>query len=160
MWIKCPLETLTYAGGKSFNVHNVDPNRLVVASLFQLVINELGDGSCKPTRVWYKEENTPMPSCIKPLHTAKHLRDMFENMRDNSTNWGTVYFQERDKIMLDSEHCLYSLPHPLCEHDQFEGLENLHQHAKLIDEVLNVLSLKQLASIYSDRAMMFVSRED
>lgn len=62
VWLDCPVKGIKYAGLSKFFVHNVDPNHMELAKLFQLVINESRNPKLKPIRAWYQQLNQPV-SC-------------------------------------------------------------------------------------------------
>lgn len=160
MWLQSDHEVVTWGGTNCFYIHNVNPAKPVLARIYQLVMKEQkNETDRKPVRAWYIDQKIlKKPYCIKPLHTVQHMRDMLKNMEDVRSDWGTVYFQNRERIMLTSDHCLYSLPKPLSNVPAFERMENLYHHALFIQETEDVLSPDQLRLLHERRSVPFASR--
>ena len=156
MWMPCPEHGIRYESAKAFLLHNVDPTHIELARLFQLVIKENGQNVIKPERCWYKGQGEPYPHCIKPLHTVEHMRQMFRNMEDVGSDWGFVFFQMHGKIMEGPNNIVYELPPPLCDVPSYDGIENLHQHAQLIQDTMDVLLPAQLRWLNEHRRIPFV----
>lgn len=160
VWLDCPVKGIKYAGLSKFFVHNVDPNHMELAKLFQLVINESRNPKLKPIRAWYQQLNQPLLSAMKPLNTATDMRSMFQDMAANHKKRGVVYFQQRDQVVGPDGDSLYSLPQPLARVPIYDGIENLYQHAELIQRSMDIMNPTQLRYVNKGRPMPFVTYRD